>query len=146
MRADRLTRVLDEVQRLCAELDAMSRRQGLALDDGRAEEAAGVVEERSRLVARLGDAARALGPDNASFEEALTRVPEDLAARAREQATQIAAIVGEVLARDAEDCLLFQSERDRLAEEMTGIGRGRTALGAYAPQAAPDPTMQDRRG
>ncbi len=146
LRADRLSRVLDEVQRLCAELDEMSRRQGAELDAGRAADAAAVVEERSRLVVRLGEAASELGPDAAAFERSLAGVPESLAARARDQASLIAAIVGEVLARDREDRALFEGERERLAEEMAGIGRGRSAIGAYGSGESPGPMMQDRRG
>lgn len=124
----------------------MSRRQGEELDAGRAEDAAVVVAERSRLVQRLGEAAHELGPDSAGFERSLAAVPEDLAARARSQAASIAAILGEVLARDAEDRALLEAERDRLAEEMAGIGRGRTAIDAYGAAGTPAPTMQDRRG
>lgn len=146
VRADRLGRLLDEIERLCAELDEMSRRQSAELDEGRAEDAALIVAERSRLVSRLGEAAGELGPDAAAFERVLSEVPGEMAARAREQAASIAAIVGQVLARDAEDRELLAAERDRLADEMAGIGRGRTALGAYGASEKPGPTMHDRRG
>ncbi len=145
-RADRLGRVLDEVQRLCAELDLMSRRQSAELDAGRPEEAAAVVLERSRLVSRLGDAARELGGDAPSFERVIAGVPVEMATRAREQAAAIASIVGEVLARDAEDREMLAAERDRLTKELAGLGRGRSAVAAYGGSAAPGATMQDRKG
>ncbi len=93
--AARLSRVLDDVERLCAELGEMSRRQGMDLDEGRAEDAAAV---------------------------------------------------GAVLARDAEDAELLRGERDRLSSEMSGLGRGKSAIGAYGGARDAGPTMQDREG
>jgi len=144
--AARLSRVLDDVERLCAELGEMSRRQGMDLDEGRAEDAAAVVGERVRLVARLEEAARELGPDAESFERRLREMPEAAASRARAQAAAMAAAVGAVLARDAEDAELLRGERDRLSSEMSGLGRGKSAIGAYGGAREAGPTMQDREG
>lgn len=124
----------------------MSRRQGQELDEGRVDEAAAVVGERVRLVARLEEAARELGPDAEAFERRLRELPVDAATRAREQAAAIAAAVGAVMARDAEDAELLRNERDRLSSEMSGLGRGRTAIGAYGGGRDAGPTMQDREG
>lgn len=142
----RLTRLLDEIQRMCGTLDRLSLRQGEELDAGRPEEAARVVAERAVLVARLGDAAREMGEGGSAIDSALAGATIEQAERAREQASAIAAIVGQVLARDAEDARLMSAERDRLAAEMAGLGRGREAIGAYGSTGEPAPTMQDRRG
>ncbi|MCA9287376.1 MAG: hypothetical protein KDA05_02260 [Phycisphaerales bacterium] len=142
----RLSRVLDEVERLCAELDVLSRRQSAALDDGRPDDAAAIVEERGEVVAQLADAAVNLGRDRDGFERLLASGPAGEAERARAQAAAVAAVVAEVLARDAEDAALLAQARERIAGEMAGVGRGRAAIGAYGAGGANEPRMQDRRG
>ncbi|MEZ6232850.1 MAG: hypothetical protein R3B68_01555 [Phycisphaerales bacterium] len=144
--AARLSRVLDEVERLCAELDVLSRRQSAALDDGRPDDAAEIVEQRGDLVAQLADAAGVLGGDRGGFERLLASCPADEAERARAQAAAVAGVVAEVLARDAEDAALLAQARERIAGEMAGVGRGRAALGAYGAAGLNEPRMQDRRG
>lgn len=146
LRGERLSRVLDEVQGLCAELDVLSRRQGAELDSGRAEEAAQVVEARGRVVGQLAACAAELGADAAGFERVLEGVPAGLAARAREQAARISALVGEVLERDREDRVLLERERDRVAGQLAEVGKGRSAIGAYGGGVQTDPMLQDRRG
>lgn len=129
-----LVALLGEQEAMLRELDALSRRQRGLVEQGEMEALAALLEVRAGLIGRMSrnvaviDAGR-IGAD-AEAERALAR---------------IAALAGEVAARDAEDAHVLGARRDAIGRELAGLGRSRRAANAYAmPAPLPEPKFQDR--
>jgi hypothetical protein len=123
---DRLERQLATLDRL----DALAERQDRLIDDGAADALLALIGERQALVDELVGLGRSIEAevDQLAPERRTPRVDDLLDAIARR--------AGRIAARDEQHRRRLEARRDELASEMTGVGRGRTALAAYAGGAS----------
>jgi hypothetical protein len=132
-----------EAQRaVLGQLDALSLRQGALIDAGEGEALLVLLAEREAFV---NDAvARA-----AAIDEHRASAPSLSGAVAHEVGVMLdglAALARQVAERDAADARRLRDVQDRIAAEVAGSVKARSALSSYAPANEPAPRFQDTQG
>ncbi|MGD9689427.1 MAG: hypothetical protein AB7K52_07540 [Phycisphaerales bacterium] len=143
-----ITRALDEQIQLAESLREHSRRQAEFVAAKDFESVAGVLDDRQPIVDRLQELSVALAPLAGGMGEiwpALTPAQRDLLTS---RVDQLSRLLDDVGAQDDLDRSGLETHRRALGDELAGVDRGRSALGAYTDASVPadEPRFQDREG
>jgi len=122
---------------LLGQLDALSQRQDALIESGDTERLLGLLGERGRLVDALAALSDGFEPYAACWTEMLSAAEEDVAAECRGELAALERLTGEITRRDEASAKSIRARRDRLADRLAGIGTGKAAVSAYAPQSQP---------
>lgn len=143
----RLVGLLDEQRSLCVGLDALSVAQSNAVNQGSTEVLLRVLGERQAIIDRVGRINGELEAFRAQRERALSRLSASDRRGVEERIESIAKLVSAVCERDERDRCRLQQQRDEVARELGGVGRGRGAVAAYGAGAggAGGAKFQDRQ-
>jgi hypothetical protein len=139
-----LVGLLERQHELLSRLDALSRRQGACIDADDDNGLLAVVGQRQEVVDLLTRLSLELAPYRTRWEAHLAAMAPDGREQVRRRVGVLSALAGAIAARDAVDRARLASRRDRLAEELTGLGMGREAMTAYRQRPAAGPSFQDR--
>ncbi|MCL4220526.1 MAG: hypothetical protein KJZ65_04065 [Phycisphaerales bacterium] len=138
---------LNTLTQAYGQLDALSQRQQALIDAGEMDRMLALLTERRTLVEQIERAAPGFDRGRRAWEEHAGALSEG---QNVELARRVSAIerMGAVIAeRDRKAGEVLARERDRLTEEMAGLGRASSAVSAYRPGAGePSPRFQDRKG
>ncbi len=130
------------MDRLCAIADGQTQ----AIESGEIEQIVEIVAQREPVVrelVRVGEELDAFLSDS----QAMDLINQDDRVRAFEQIGSIEQAMKKLRQRDAQDQKLMESTRDRLADQLSSMGTGMTALRAYTSRVStPNPILQDRQG
>ncbi|MGQ0627865.1 MAG: hypothetical protein ACT4PL_07165 [Phycisphaerales bacterium] len=146
----RLIRLLDDQLADANTLSALSRAQAAAAAAGEIDEIVEILGQREPIV----EAMTARGTDLEPFAKGMGTFMAQVAPRYRdlvgERITQIDALVGVVNQQDELDRAALERYRDRIATDLAGVGKARTALAAYGRDRSDvddhGPRFQDHRG
>lgn len=142
----RVEALLDEAQALIDRLGLISASQRDAVESGDVVRIVEVVAQREplvRAIVRVGEEIGALVEN----PRLVAMLPDDQRTGALGRIGALEHTMKHLREQDAHDQQLMERARDRLAEQLSGMGTGKTALKAYSARPAnPNPTMQDRRG
>ncbi len=141
---DRLGAMLAEQVDLAQQLDALSREQSEALDDGRVDHALEVLQLRQPLVDRLSQLSSDLEPLAARLTKDASELDPARRQPLMEDAHRLEDLIEQVNQRDARDRLSLEQARQAIGAEIAGLDRGRSMMNAYGPRPAADPSFQDR--
>jgi|GEM_PF-2661958 len=145
-RVERLLAVISQQQRLIEQVESLSIHQAaLAANEDGGERLLALLAERQVLIEGLEALAGQAGPVRRELEPDLGLID----ARRRDELIKreavLAQTIGRVAKRDAEDAKTLATRRDRLADEIAGLGRTRRAVSAYGGESGDvPPAFQDR--
>ncbi|MHC4128419.1 MAG: hypothetical protein ACYTE6_08340 [Planctomycetota bacterium] len=143
--ADRLIRMLERQRELVVQLDRIAEGQMALIDSGESDALLGLLGDRQEIMDEL-----------AAGQDGLTGLSEDLRARddvGEGQRTRITRLVDEIgdrlsqlVNRDEQDRARLRTNRDRAAEELSGLRTAKQAQRAYVKSRASNNRFADRRG
>lgn len=143
----RLAELLVHQEKLFLRLDALSKRQSLLVQEDRTDELLGVLGERQVIVDSLDEASRAVEPFRARWDQVLASARPEQRERVRRHVERLAEVAANIAARDDADRREIERRRDRLADDLAGVGRRRGAVAAYGPaRGRPAAKFQDTEG
>ncbi|MDX2117364.1 MAG: hypothetical protein SFY96_04190 [Planctomycetota bacterium] len=145
-RVERLLAVIAQQQKLIEQVESLAGHQAqLVAADDAGERLLSLLAERQVLIEGLEALAGQARPVRRELEPHLGLVDP----RRRDELVKREAILAQTIARvakrDQEDAGRLAQRRDRLADEIAGLGRNRRAMSAYGgePGQIP-PSFQDR--
>jgi uncharacterized membrane protein YccC len=144
----RLSMLLDQQGRLCEGLNELSEAQSVAVVEGDADLLMRILGERQVLVDRVSEINSELDVFRRVRERALAMLSESQRAGVNGQVERIAKLVDGVCERDERDRAALEKQRQRVSEEIGGLGKARGAVRAYggAGTGVVAPRFQDRHG
>lgn len=137
-----LRAVVQSQREVLGQLDALSLRQGALIDAGEGEALLVLLAEREAFVSDAVARARAV-------DELRARAPALDALQGQEVRAMLdglAMLAQQVAERDAQDAQRLRGVMNRVAEEVAGSVKARSALSSYAPARADTPRFQDTQG
>lgn len=141
-------RLTEIISRQCSAVDALeaaSERQSMLIDDDGAEveELLATLGEREEALGTLVGVERELGPFRTSWPSVL-RVLSDTERGEFERALDTARDrLARIAERDLRDSARLSARRDRAANRLADVKRGRAAVSAYAPTRSASPRLRD---
>lgn len=136
--------VLETIESLYAELDAMGDRQRTLVDAEDPAPLLALLGERQRVVDELRAADDRFRPLGARLERERAGLSPEERERVDACLEGIAAIAARVRDRDEETQGQLAQRRDSIAAELSGLSKSRTARAAYGGPGVPTPRFQDR--
>ncbi len=143
--ADRLISMLEQQRELVVQLDRIAEGQMALIDAGASDALLGLLGNRQEIMDEL-----------AAGQDGLTGLSEDLRGRddiGEGQRTRITRLVDEIgdrlsriVTRDEQDRARLRTNRDRAAEELSGLHTARQAQQAYVKPRGNSNRFADRRG
>lgn len=135
-----LARQLD----LYHQLDALSLRQGILIEDDDTDGLLAVLGERQAVVDEITAIGAELEPIRQQWEPFLTGLPAPTRGQLTELVSELAALAGIVAARDEADRKRLEARRSAVGRELASVARGRSAVVAYGGKSNAVPFFQDR--
>ena len=146
----RLVRLLDDQIADAQRLSALSRAQGELAAAGEVEGVVELLEERAPLVEAMQRRGGEFEPFAKNMGEMLRAVAPRYRELLVEKIARIEAMVAIINQQDDIDRVALERTRDRLAQEIAGVGRGKSALSAYGRERGDvsenSARYQDREG
>ncbi|MBL4809526.1 MAG: hypothetical protein JKY43_05655 [Phycisphaerales bacterium] len=139
---ERIDVLLGQMKMLCTQIDQIGLEQQRLLDEDLLEEFVVLLNSRNPKIETLAQTAELV-------EQLLNGqgVGQVLVQSARGQLDGMAAVVAEILSRDAKQQVIVEKRRDELSKQLSGVGATRNAMRAYSGgDRRPNPTLQDREG
>ncbi|MHC4217160.1 MAG: hypothetical protein ACYSU7_01770 [Planctomycetota bacterium] len=143
--ADRLIEMLLHQQQLVGELDRLADGQMALIDGGESDALLDLLTDRQRLVDELSAGQDRLTGLSESLRETDT-VTEGVRDRVAELVDDIADQLSRIVNRDEQDRVRLRTERDRTADEISGLHTAKQAQHAYVNHKARNNRFADRRG
>lgn len=138
-------RLIESQRVLYVELDALSQRQADLIERGETDELLSVLGLRQRVLERVQSLHDAIAPVRANWRRFLETLSEPQRASLGVRVDEIARLIEVITQRDQSDKRRMIEGRDRLAAELSGVGKARAATGAYGiPSASGRAIYQDR--
>lgn len=131
---------------MLGELDALSQRQSLLIDEPVLEPLLAVLEERQQVVDRITQAHRTSEQLRAQWERMQPQLPEAHRQQVQREIDAVASLAEQVQRRDERDHARLKRRLDSVTSELAGLAVSRKAASAYAPATPDSPRFQDRRG
>lgn len=146
-----LCHALDQQLTLASLLREHSTRQSELLTIADYEAVAGVLLDRQPIVDAMQSTARALEPLTGRMGEFWPKLDAAQREAVSGRVAELQSILDAVRDQDERDRVALENHRNAIADELVGLDRGRSALGAYDPAAAEQheddaPRFQDREG
>jgi hypothetical protein len=138
--------VLGQQRALLGELDALSQRQSLLIDEPVLDALLAVLEERQQVIDRIMATARTIEQLRAEWERVRERVPADHGANVDRELDAVMALAGEVQRRDERDHARLKARLDGVAAELAGLTTSKKAAAAYGQGPAAGARFQDHQG
>jgi hypothetical protein len=138
--------VLGQQRALLGELDALSQRQSMLIEEPVLDPLLAVLDERQQVVDRITATSRTVEQLRAEWERVRDHVPGEHTANVQRELDAVMALVGEVQRRDERDHARLKARLDGVTAELAGLTatkRAGVAYGAVAPGGA---RFQDRQG
>lgn len=123
--------LLDRQRALCERLESLSREQAGHVKEARVEALAGVLADRQRVIDEVLTVNDQLEPFRSRRERLMQRLAPNEQITIESRVEQIAASIERVRVQDEEDRAALEERRRGVAEELTGLVRGRGAVAAY---------------
>jgi len=143
----RVESLVDSLRGLYGQLDGLSRRQGELLAGDKLDALLALLRERQGVIDKIAVAAEELGPYVRDWDALAGRLDEETRSRIRGGIDEIEATARAVGRRDDEHRRALESQRNRVADQLAGVGRGRAAVSAYGGgKRVASPRFQDRQG
>ena len=144
--ASRLSSLVDEASSLMDQLSTLSEAQRESVTKGDVEQIIEVVSAREpvvRQIVRVGEEIGAFIND----PKMVSRLSDTDRDAALKRIALIEHAMKRLRERDAQDQVRMEEARDGLANQLSGMGAGQSALRAYSTKAkTPNPILQDRKG
>jgi len=144
--SSRLQSLVDEAKSLLDKLNSLSDGQRDAIESGDVEQIVEIVTCREPIVRGLV----CVGEEIGAFIENPDTIGQIGQAERQIALDRIVLIendMAKLRERDQQDQVLMQTTRDRIAEQLSGMGNNQTALRAYSSKAnTPNPILHDREG
>lgn len=141
----RMLALLERQQELAERLEALARRQHEVVGDDQGRALADLLGRREELVRALEDAEAALRPLRAMWSGGEVAADTEERRQVQRRCQAIAATLARIAEQDAAMLRRLEQERERLAETLAGLTRGREAMAAYGDPPL-TPLFQDRKG
>lgn len=143
----RVESLVDSLRGLYGQLDGLSRRQGELLAGDKLDALLALLRERQGVIDKISVAANELGPYVRDWDSLSGRLDGQTRARIRGGIDEIEATAKVVGQRDEEHRRTLESQRNHVADQLAGVGRGRAAVSAYGGgKRVASPRFQDRQG
>lgn len=143
--ASQLGELLDIQQSLLVSLDDLSRRQIDLIETDNGERLLAIVTQRQQVIDRVLETGRLLEPLRAQWNRGADAIPATERDGVRRRIDAVARLMDAIAVRDEEARRRLIRRRDRIAAEMAGVDRGRTAVSAYGePEGPRTARFQDR--
>lgn len=138
-----LIRLLEEQKELIERLGGLAGRQGALIEAGHTEALLELLSQRQRIMDRF-----VISQDGLSRLTETLRAAGDLAETSRSRigglVEDISQQLAEILRLDDRDRETLQAGRDRLGEELSGLGAARQARAAYLKSRSVSNRFADR--
>jgi hypothetical protein len=131
---------------LLGELDALSQRQSLLIEEPVLDPLLAVLEERQQVVDRITQSHRTSEQLRAQWDSMQSHLPEAHRQQVQREIDAVASLAEQVRARDERDHARLKQRLEGVTAELAGLATTRKAANAYAPAPASTPRFQDRRG
>ena len=138
--------VLAQQRAFLGELDALSQRQSLLIDEPILEPLLAVLEERQQVIDRITQTARTADQLKVQWERTRDRVPEVHRRQVERELEAVGALSEQVQQRDERDHARLKARLEGVTAELAGLATSKKAATAYAPRQATLPRFQDRNG
>jgi len=125
-------------------LDAISMLQRECIEASDTDRLMGLLGERAGLIEAIAQSAERFAPYVEAWAEVEAALPEDVWNDLARRLEAIASIGDSISARDAEDTVLIQQNRDQIAGKLTGVTKSASAAKAYAGPRPSGARYQDR--
>lgn len=142
----RLAFLVDEASMLMDQLNSLSETQRESVNTGDVEQIVQVVQAREPVVRHIVRVGQEIG---AFIEnpEMISKLSDSDRDEALKRISAIEHAMKRLRERDAQDQSLMEQARDGLANQLSGMGAGQSALRAYSTRTTtPNPILQDRKG
>jgi hypothetical protein len=143
--AGRLIRLLERQRELVVQLDRLAEGQMALIDAGESDALLGLLGNRQEIMDEL-----AAGQDGLAGVSEVLRGHDDISEVDRHRITrlvdEIGARLSRISSRDEQDRARLRTNRDRTAEELTGLRTAKQAHRAYVKARGKNNRFADRRG
>ncbi len=144
-RVERLLALIAQQQRLIDQVETLSVHQASLVTSDDGEKLLALLGERQALIEGLEALAGQAGPVRRELEPGLGLVDPRRRDELVKREAVLAQTITRVSRRDAEHARTLAGRRDRLADELAGLGRTRRAVQAYGGESGDvPPNFQDR--
>lgn len=138
--------VLGQQRALLGELDALSQRQSLLIDEPVLDPLLMVLEERQQVIDRITQTARTAEQLRPQWEQTRDHVPEAHQRQVERELEAVSSLAEQVQKRDERDHARLKQRLEGVTSELAGLATSKKAASAYAPQQTILPRFQDRKG
>ena len=125
-------------------LDAISMLQRECIEANDTDRLMGLLGERAGLIEAIAESAQRFAPYVEAWSEVEAELSEDVWNDLARRLEAIASIGDSISARDVEDTLLIQQNRDLIAGKLSGVTKSASAAKAYAGPRPSGARYQDR--
>lgn len=143
--ADQVLVSLDEQRSLYVQLDELSRTQRDLIDRADSDGLLEVLRRRQELIVQIERIGRELGPIKRRWDQFMRSLDAESKALIERRLDALTELARGVAERDEQDRAVLADRRDRVASELGGLTRGRSASSAYRGTGTDGPRYQDRR-
>ncbi|HYE62887.1 MAG TPA: hypothetical protein VD997_12900 [Phycisphaerales bacterium] len=138
--------VLTQQRALLGELDALSQRQSLLIDEPVLEPLLMVLEERQQVIDRITQTARLVEQLRPQWDRTRDHVPEAHLRQVERELEAVSSLAEQVQKRDERDHARLKQRLEGVTSELAGLATSKKAANAYTPQQTVLPRFQDRKG
>jgi exonuclease VII large subunit len=138
--------VLARQRALLGELDALSQRQSLLIDEPVLDPLLAVLEERQQVVDRITELHRTSEQLRQQWERMQEQLPESHRREVQRELDAVSALAEQVQRRDEQDHARLKKRLESVTAELASLSLSRQAATAYAPAPHNAPRFQDRHG
>lgn len=139
----------DELRNVYRELDGLAAGQRSLLDANRIDDLLDLLTRRRGLIDRIQELSEGLQPVIEDWEQLGASVPEPVRSTLENAIAEIYELNEGILARDHRDTEVLVGQKDRVAQSLGAVDKGRAAVNAYsggdAKRQGPA-YFQDRQG
>ncbi|MHC4416023.1 MAG: flagellar export chaperone FlgN [Planctomycetota bacterium] len=144
--ADTLVELLEQQQGLVQELGHLARRQAALIEAGRTDALLELLAQRQQIMDRFVSSQDSLAELTESMRGGGGHVAEERRERVSTLVDSISRDLSEILHRDEQDRAALRANRDRTADQLTGLGTAKQAHQAYFKARAVNNRFADRQG
>ncbi|MFN7022059.1 MAG: hypothetical protein ACK4WH_12130 [Phycisphaerales bacterium] len=123
--------LLDRQRALCERLEMLSREQAGHVKEARADALVGVLADRQRVIDEVISVNDQLEPFRSRRERLMQRLSPNEQLTIDSRVEQITSSIERVRVQDEADRAALEERRRGVADELTGLVRGRGAVAAY---------------
>ncbi len=138
--------LLAQQRALLGELDALSQRQSLLIDEPVLDPLLAVLDERQQVVDRITQTHRTSEQLRAQWDAMHGQLPEAHRQQVQRETDAVASLAEQVQKRDERDHTRLKKRLEGVTAELAELATTRKAASAYAPASPNAPRFQDRRG